>query len=302
MTTPSPNPIPTGGSTGNIAGINITPEQIQAQMAAEGVGASVSAGDRKVPSASIRDATGAVWGYQSNSLFGAVPPGTKVTATESGVTYPGDERTVTGARSVDDVKSDIYRMSDDQREALGRRLVASGALEEGYTRLDLEAAWKSLVELAADYHDARPDTDLTPDDMISLYGDEGGGFGANKAGVRTMVERGVDLTSAVDARALLERVLYEHLGRRPTGKEADDFQSSLNDAQRKNPVVSSTTTTTNAKGEVTDRSGTSSGGFQPGNYADRYARTGENEEEFKHYQAATTYTNALMDAIKGPMG
>lgn len=197
-----------------------------------------------------------------------------------------------GLRGQTDVTRDILRMSGDERDALGQKLVDAGMLTIGYTRDQLETAWGNLVQRAADYHQANPDTNLTPEDMISQYGSAGKG-----PTVKDVVNTTAQLSSATQARALLESMLTQSLGRAPTGKEADDFQAALNDAQTKNPVVQHITSTYDAANNETNRSTTQTGGLDASGFADRYAKTGANTAEYRSYQAATTYYAALQQAM-----
>lgn len=285
---PTPNPTPSPAPTGSVAGLGIvSQEEVAAAMAEAGI----------VPGQSRKKTLYVPSRFSGNRGTLPGPPDAQGNTTE--IQTSG----VLAIRDAEDVQRDVRRMSGSELDALARKLVDAGVLEEDYTRLDLEKAWENLVGLASDWYLANPDSILTPEDMIDLYGGPNGrglaGGAKSKPSVRTVVDKQVDLSSADDARAMLERMLYEHLGRRPTGREADDFQAALNEAQRKNPATVTTTTNYDAEGYKTGSSATRSGGFDAGAFAESYAREGDNEKEYAQYQAATTYFDALMAAIKG---
>lgn len=302
MTTPTPTPGPSVSPnlTQAAASLGITPEEL-AKRRADSAATSTTAADRKVPSVAVRDReTGAWMGYQSNSLFGQVPVGTTVTATNS--TRDAEGKAI-AARTVSDVTMDILRMNENERATLGQKLVDGGFLQDNYSRTELEKVWGTLVGLAADWHDANPTTDLTPEDMIDLYGYKNGGLDSSKPSVRTVVSKDRDLSSPLEARNLLEQMMFTHLGRAPTAAEADDFQAALNSAQSKNPLVTTSTTNYDSAGRVTGNETDRTGGMSAA-AAEQFAKNdvvGDRnpDSEYGRYQMATTYTNALMRAMGG---
>jgi len=200
---------------------------------------------------------------------------------------------------IDKAKLDILKWTEAEQEALAAKLVAAGMLPEDYTRSQLENAWENMVELAARYQSVGKD--LTPYDMIDLYGGTDITTGkSNKPTVSTVAQRQVSLSDPEEARRILNDALSNQLGRRATQEEMDDFQAALNDAQRANPVLQQSTTNTDGKGNTTVSS-TASGGLDVGGFTDEYARSGDHEKEYARYQAATTYTNALLQAIQAPV-
>lgn len=186
---------------------------------------------------------------------------------------------------------DILKWSEQERDALAQRLVEAGALPPEHTLLDLRQAWEQMVDYAEDYHTAG--IELTPWDMIGIYGS-----GGNSA--KQTIQRQARVSDPDEARRVLTSAMGSALGRKPTEAELDDFQASLNEAQRAAPVVTTTSSKTDFSGNTVIDS-VSEGGIDVSGYTDEYAESGDNEKEYGAYQAATTYTNAFLDAIRSPV-
>jgi hypothetical protein len=190
-------------------------------------------------------------------------------------------------KDLDMAKVDILTWDEGRQVELANKLIAAGMLTETYSFLDLRKAWETLCDYAADH--AKAGQKLTPFDMIDLYGGD--------KNASEVVSRQVTISNPDQARGLLDSALSSQLGRRATQTELDDFQAQLNSAQRANPTVD--TTTYDASGHATQSVKT--GGVDESNYTDKYARTGKLSAEYAHYQAATTYANALFKAIGAPV-
>ena len=80
------------------------------------------------------------------------------------------------------------------------------------------------------------------------------------------------------------------LGRRPTNEELQAFLDTINGARK------STTTTTQPDGSS---SSTTTGGVDPAQVAQNMA---EANPEYAGYQKATTYFDAMLSALNGPVG
>lgn len=192
---------------------------------------------------------------------------------------------------------------DDKLQALGDRMVAAGMISV-VTRENVEGTWDKLVDKAAQRYAANPDSALTPEDMITLYGGgKGGGInGPEGLSAKTVVNRQTVLSSNDDARTVIGQLMHSALGRPPTPQEVDDFQVALNDAQRKNPQITTTTsgvggsTSTTTGGDTNTQVGEQATGAR---YIDKDKAL---MKEYAHYQAATTLTNWAMEALRGPYG
>jgi hypothetical protein len=286
MTYPSPSPAPTAAAAQAQSDLS---NLLAANGITIGAPASSSAGNLPVPTRTPLDESRTL--FESGGFSDARDSYYAAQGAPSGIAL----------RPQSAAYLDVMRMSDDDLLALGKRLVDAGLLRSNWTRDDIEAAWTKLVDKAAQRHQANPNSDLTPEDMIDLYG--GNGTLSSGPNVSTVVTKDVQISDANTARSLLENMLTDALGRAPTGKEADDFQSALNEAQTKNPAITSTSTSYDAAGNETGRTNTSSGGVDTGAFTQQYRDTSvDNTKEYASYQAATTHSNALVQAIKGPFG
>jgi len=198
--------------------------------------------------------------------------------------------------SMDAAVLEIYRWSDKQRADLARRLVAAGMLspEEATDRAAVEAAWEKMVRQAAQFY-AAGKTDVTPMDIIGMYA--GRNILTGESGAATpkkTIQKQVNLTNPDDARALLNGMLSNTLGRRATDEEIDGFLEGLHGTQRANPYVT-TTTTDPAAGTS---SSVTSGGVDPRGYAEQHAEGDEFGEEHATYQAAATGMQWLSNALR----
>lgn len=284
MTTTPPDPTAAPPAA---AGSNASVDLLLGAAGLGSLGSYVGSGSgdtAPVPARIYRAGEGTTrWGYSTHSLLEPEPPGSTVS---------------TKVRPRADVYLDVQRFTDAELDTLARRLVGAGLLTEAEVsnRAAIEKAWTDLVDKSAVYHSANPTTNLTPEDMIDLYGN-GGTPGHPK--ITEVVNREVNIASADQARGLLEAMMHDALGRAPTGREADDFQAALNDAQTKNPAITTQSVSYDAAGNPTTNT-TKSGGLDAQGFAKDYAQS-ENHDEYAAYQSATTYYRALLDAISSPV-
>lgn len=305
MRTPTNTPVPAGGSAGERA--------LAAYLS------SLSPQDQAVYTA-------------------ASAPRAKTPAMANPVPWKGPHghRSTHVLRDADAVSAEALKMPAAQATKLAGQMQAVGLLDEGpVTRVDFEKAWDHLVGLALRWHGANPKSMLTPYDMLDLYYGDGGSHqdGAKVPGpfsghgvaskvpkASKVVTRELTLATNDDARSLLGNMLTRELGRRPSAKEVDNFQAALNEAQTKNPFVTTQATGRAGLGprgesqdtQTFDQNGkpmgsatstTKTGGVDPQQFADRYFQQhyqeGGLDSEYGAYQAATTYMSALMQALKG---
>lgn len=315
MTTPSPTPAPSGGSA-----------SAALQQALAGTGVDLS----RIP---VPGSSGTSAAARRLVLMGRKPPeGTSPYALLPGDTDPVDgfvldtERGYIDANgeyqpfsysdtrdklaqtrqptpdlmSTDQAVGKFYTMSESERDRLRTKMIGAGMLDEDATFDETVAAWAKVVDRAADWQSFAPDKGYTPEDIIDLqFGGPDGSPAAPRT--KTVVENQRTLTSNDDARALLRNMMRRDLGRTPSEKEVDDFQAKLNEAQTKNPYTRTTTTTYGADGSATGSETTTTGGIDEGGFADSYLENTDPESEYGRYQAATTYFNALMQAIQSPV-
>lgn len=256
------------------------------------------------------------WGFDPSTLFGApaqepeeerkvymgrrrVPgSGTWTSGVQGGL---GSEQSrARPPRVVDDVKTFDEALllfntwSDRQIKDFAERLVGEGILPADYTFDEVRGAWETFVKEAERFTAAG--RKITPWDVIAYYSGEkiGGGGSDEKGQARTQTSTQFHLSTPAEARGMLSQMLSNLIGRAPSDDEVDSFQEALNGEQRRNP-----TTTTVEYDEEGNSTSTTTGGMDAGAYAGEYAQGEEFESEAGTYQAATTYFNALREAI-GP--
>lgn len=167
----------------------------------------------------------------------------------------------------------------------------STAAETGNTGLDFDALFKEQKNNDSD-------------EGGGSGGGSGGGRAAAPALPKTYSEttKSVDLTSPITARKLLRQAIQERIGRAPTAAEFQTFIAALNKAERDNPTVRTTKYELN---DTTRQYGvdkqTTKGGIDAPGFVEEYA---EDNPQFKKehgaYQAASTFFNALLQAIGAP--
>jgi hypothetical protein len=136
--------------------------------------------------------------------------------------------------------------------------------------------------------------------MKRPVGDANGG--ENKPAKYTTTNTQVNLSDPTEADSVFVQALQQRLGRAPTDPEKHAFLAALNAAQRSNPTVTKTNYTLDPKtGGYNTTVGETSGGVNPGQFADDFTMK-NNKGEYGAYQAATTYFDAMMGALGTPGG
>lgn len=249
-------------------------DQLLGEAGTTGTTTSTDTKDPIVPSLTGLGRQG--WGVASNSLLDAGKP-------RVGLGEQQADRVTN--RKMSDVALDAQRMTDGELDALAKRLQDAGLLPRNTvpSREDIEGAWTDLVGKAAKYKIANPDSNLTPEDMIDLYG-----------GQRLLDSKQTapTLATAEGARTMLTSMMSTSLGRDPTQKEADDFQAALNSALANPSLAPDASYVDPASGKLT---------LNPSDFQDEYKREHlQGSDEYAHFQAATTYYKQLLDTIKSP--
>jgi hypothetical protein len=193
----------------------------------------------------------------------------------------------------------------------GDHLVNVGLIEEKDSRdyATLSKFWQAAVEESVNAYRADKGKKIDPWKMAEFMGSLGagasggsGGSGSGgRAGTYTSTQKSVDLTDPTTARAMVNDVLTAQLGRRATDEEVAAFTSVLSQAERANPVLSSTTTTQDETGNSTSSTSTSGGLSGPGKQ-EVLVQEAMKKPEWGAYQAATTYSNWFLDALGATAG
>jgi hypothetical protein len=123
-----------------------------------------------------------------------------------------------------------------------------------------------------------------------------GGAGGAGGGPKTTTSRSesVNLADPSTARGLIDATIAQYLGRNPTDTEYANFTAALNAAQKKNPSITQSVTTSGG-GTSSSRSMTK-GGMDEAQFAREYAQSQEGVAELS---AATTGLDSFIDAIGG---
>lgn len=198
----------------------------------------------------------------------------------------------------------MYRwQGEPEFDRWGDLLVSLGIIDEADSRsLDsLDKYWRLAVDSAATF--ATVGKRVTPWQAIRMIaGDEeairkrtGGGDGGS-GGPRTVRQQTFNLTSPQDAKGLINNVLTQHLGRRPTEEEYEAFTATLNAAERANP----TTTIVNydEDGNVTS---TTTGGLSASGATTLLEDEARALPDYAETQAAMYYANALFASLDSPV-
>lgn len=191
----------------------------------------------------------------------------------------------------------------------GDHLVRAGVIdpEDARDYGTLAKWWETAVKEAGAATGAKRDID--PWKMVEFMGSASGASGSggrSKAtqpkftGAKTQTDKSVDLTDPATAQAMVHDILSAQLGRRARPEEVSAFTAVLNNAERANPVT--TTSTTNyVEDEAVSQSSTSSGGLSAAGGQELLTQQAMAKPEYGAYQAATTYFNVLQQAIGAPV-
>jgi len=187
----------------------------------------------------------------------------------------------------------------------GKTLLDLGLIDpgdEGSVEI-LDAVWQDSVDLAARFLAAGKK--VTPWKAAELlaqgggdrhYGSSGGAF----TGTRSSTKPSVDLTDPLTAKAIMNDELSRALGRAARPEELTQFVQVLNAAENANPTVT-TTNTRYDKGVEVGGSSTRSGGLTAAGRTQMVTDRAQAMPEYGAYQAASTYFNAMTDALNSPV-
>lgn len=224
--------------------------------------------------------------------------------------------------SANDAYMQFFEWTEKKRKDFIAQGVLGGLLREGAGVMEASQVWKSMVSEAALYNAAG--NNVTPWDIMSGYVKSSGGadawvqqgvFEINTVtgerryvgpgvylgdGVAQQTDTRVDLTDPRTAQAIVTRAFQQAMGRNPQQGELSKFAAALTKAEKANPLTQTVTTTYNTEtGQPISQNSVTSGGLT----AEARAMIGENQAkkdpEYGAYQAATTYHDALMQAVYG---
>lgn len=286
--TPTPSPTPSGGSG------QLTLAQIQQMV---GAGASSGAGAGRVfmgnkSGLAGKDVSSLSEQAQANLLARGGGPNWMTTAT---------------------AENQYFKWSTKQRQDFVAKGLLSGLLTKGAGDLEGAQLWKQLVDQAALY--GAQGAKVSPLDILSGYvkGNSSGGwvrdgdFETNPVTgekryigpkFKTTTQTNADLTDPATARAIATSVFQDLLGRDPGQGEINSYAQALAQSEQQNPSIATTTTSFDpVTGEATDSSTVTRGGITDQGRQQLAADEIKRGKEYGATQAATTYMNALEQAV-----
>lgn len=161
--------------------------------------------------------------------------------------------------------------------------------------------WSNAAQFAAQVNRDDPNARWSPwdalDRMWKMYSKNGGGAGGGGSSFSN-VSTQIRLTGKDESDATLDSALASLLGRTATDAEKKKFLASLNAAERANPTVTRSSGTTSASGASSSTSSTTGTSVSAAARAQKFA---ENDEGFAEYQIATTYMDAMLEALSSPV-
>lgn len=194
--------------------------------------------------------------------------------------------------------SDLEKLSPKQRKALATELRGMGidAPEKGTVSL---AFVNAMVEFEKQYAQAQAyGFKGSREEFRQQEIEAGGGTGTGYTGPVTTTDLSVQTFNASQLKDAVNAAFEKAVGRRATAKELKAAVMAVNKQAEKNPDKTVTVTTGSGTPTQTRKSKTS-GGFDPTTTLQNQA---ERDPEFGNFQAATTYYDAMLQAIRSPVG
>jgi len=223
-----------------------------------------------------------------------------------------------GSWSSEDQADGLYfSWNQKQRDDFRAKGLLSGLLTTGAGDLEAYSLWQSLVKQSSLY--GAQGQPVSPLDILSGYvkANSKGGWIKSSDGqwetnpvtgerryigpkFKTTTQQSVNLTDPATARAIATKVFQDLLGRDPGQGEIAAYASALSQSEASNPSATTTTTEYDpTTGEPVGSSSVTAGGVT----ADGQQLLAEDQikkgKEYGAVQAATTYMNALQNAVGG---
>ena len=207
--------------------------------------------------------------------------------------------------SLDEYLGSFLDMDSKGRDEWADYLISLGIIndDQRYDFDVLRGAWETAGQLASEMY-ARGQK-VSPRDALKIYAGSDRGSGAAGApgpftGTRTFTSKAVDLTDPATAKAMVNSVLSQALGRAASEEDLQEFTGVLNSYERANPL-SRTTTTEYVEDQAVSESSTTEGGVTAEGRQQVLMDEAMESEEFGAFQAASTYMNAFAQAIQSPV-
>ena len=189
------------------------------------------------------------------------------------------------------------------RLQVGDYLVSVGYLpaSKAHDYNSLRTAWNDVIEQGAAFTAAGKF--LTPKDVAKLMArgsDSSGSGSGGYTGTKSATSKSVDLTDPETAKAMVNDILSNALGRAALPEELATFRQTLNAAEKANPVTT-TTTGTYQDGDQVSQTSTRSGGLDSAGKQQVLLDEAKKTPEYGAYQAARMVLGWLGQAIAAPV-
>lgn len=217
--------------------------------------------------------------------------------------------------TVDDATNQYFNWTQKARDDFRAKGLLSGLLTQGAGDMEAYSLWASLVKQSALY--GAQDKPITPMDILSGYVKSNSNGGWVKQGdfevnpvtgekryigpkFKTTTQSQTNMTDPATARAIATKVFQDLLGRDPGQGEIAAYADALSQSELANPSTTTTTTQFDpTTGEPVNSSSISEGGMTADGQALLASDAIKKKKEYGATQAATTYQNALEQAVYG---
>lgn len=203
-------------------------------------------------------------------------------------------------KTVGEVSSDYFRFDYKTRQDFINSLKGLGQDTSKMTDADFAQAWRAYTIQAA--QNTANGKNMTPWSAIALdllTREDQRQKAVNTPKVTTTTQTQTNLSTQLDAKAMLYQASKTLLGRAPTDTEASNFFSSLNAQEKANPQVTTTTNTAGPGGELVSQNQITEGGMSADAKQMLVQEEAKKNPEYGAYQVATTFLDGLMGAVYG---
>lgn len=202
-------------------------------------------------------------------------------------------------QNYNDVVNQFYTWDDATKQKFRSQLALTGMDVQRMNDAQLQKAWAGYVAQSGAYWQNGNGKGLTPWDVMSMDMANREQQGPTKS-TSTSTSTALDISTREDANYIAQQAARSLLGRDPTQQEISKLLGTLNQYERNNPRVT-TSTQTSIQQPGGDNTSESSSTTQGGVSAEARNMLAQQQlkqgPEYGAYQAATTYFNDLMQVL-----
>lgn len=188
--------------------------------------------------------------------------------------------------------------SPQYRAQVAKKMNKAGLIKDPGNWDEFNSAWAKVVtEAAYRYAQSKGELKTSPYDMIDIMGGV-----QSKSVPKTTTDKttSIDVIDPGSAHAWIRTIFQDKLGRDPTPGELSQYGVMLTGYAKQHPTVTTRTTTEDTKGNTTTQQ-SQTGGITTDGAAEQITNKVKGDPGYGAYQAATTYYNAVMNAV-GSLG